>query len=186
MRRPEIAQKVSDAKKGKSLQELGHKEDCTCPVCRMMRGNVPSEEHPAYGHRCSKETKRKIGEANSRSMKKLWSTNRYVQMQMKARGVAPNKAELLLLSILNQYFPNQWRYVGDGQLIISAKCPDFVHIDRKLLIELFGDYWHDESEIGPRTKIFEVHGYRTLILWEHELQVPSIIVNKVVEFTAEN
>ncbi len=46
MKDPEVAKKVSDAQKGKSLEELGHKEDCSCFVCRMKRGEVSKEEHP--------------------------------------------------------------------------------------------------------------------------------------------
>ena len=38
MKRPEVREKVSASKKGKTLEELGHGPDCTCCMCRAKRG----------------------------------------------------------------------------------------------------------------------------------------------------
>jgi very-short-patch-repair endonuclease len=90
----------------------------------------------------------------------------------------PNKPETVLLGMLNNSFPGEWEFVGDGKLVIVGKNPDFAHKTDKRLIELFGDYWHSEQVTGipedqheqERTQLFENEGYQTLIIWEHELK----------------
>lgn len=76
-----------------------------------------------------------------------------------------------------------YRYVGDGQFILAGKCPDFVNCSgEKKVIELFGDYWHDDDEAEERTELFGTFGYDTLIVWEHELQDQRTLTAKLVEF----
>lgn len=51
----------------------------------------------------------------------------------------PNEYGKILDAILQEIFPNEWKYVGDGQLIINGKNPDWVNINgKKQLIELWG------------------------------------------------
>jgi len=133
------------------------------------------------GRKHTSEHRRK----NSVSRKLLWQDPGFVQKQMKARKVYPNKAEMFLQGILDRVDPGNWIYVGDGrdkQYILSGKVPDFVHRTKKLIIELFGDYWHKEEEIEPRTKLFEKHRYQTLIIWEHELQLVTSVMKTVQNF----
>ncbi len=100
-------------------------------------------------------------------------------MQMKARKVQPNKTELELNILLQRLAPNQWKYVGDGEIIIGGKCPDFININgQKKIIELFGDYWHSEEiqkmsveqHVQERINHFAQYGYQTLIIWEDDLR----------------
>lgn len=114
--------------------------------------------------------------------KRLWQNPEYVTKQMKAAHVRQNKSEKYLEQLLQELQPDEWHFVGDGQLIIAGKCPDFVHTSKKLIIELFGDYWHDESEMNPRIQLFEKHGYQTLIIWYEELKQHSILKRKVLEW----
>ena len=74
--------------------------------------------------------------------KRCWKNPEYVRKQMIARNrITINKKESLLLNQLNLLYPNEWRFVGCGELIINGKCPDFVNINgQKKIIELFGDY----------------------------------------------
>ena len=105
------------------------------------------------------------------ALKEKWQTEDYVRKQMKARAVRPNKTEIFLESILNDNFPNEWKYVGDGEVIIGGKCPDFININgKKEIIELFGDYWHKGENPEDRKNIFKKYGYHTLVIWEHELK----------------
>lgn len=100
------------------------------------------------------------------------------------KWIRPTKIEIFLNTLLNKYFPNQWKYVGDGQLIIGGKCPDFANIDgRKDLIELFGNYWHAPSDKEKRTNHFSKYGYRTLVIWENELDNEENIIKIITEFT---
>jgi hypothetical protein len=99
----------------------------------------------------------------------------------------PNKPEHQLNIILDELYPNQWEYVGDGKKIIYGKNPDFWNGDHKL-IELFGDYWHttkarnyEETEEG-RISFFKQYGYKCLVIWEHELKQPEQVVHKIIKY----
>lgn len=83
----------------------------------------------------------------------------------------PNYRELQLLKILDNLYPNEWKYVGDGSFIINGKNPDFINCNgKKLIIELFGERWHDKSEEESRKEAFKPYGYNTLIIWVRELR----------------
>ncbi len=105
-----------------------------------------------------------------------------MQKQMNARHVDQNKAEKLLETLINHITPD-FQFTGDGKKIIAGKCPDFVNEERHLIIELFGDYWHSPEEVEPRVRLFELQGYRTLVIWEHELKELEKIKQKILEFT---
>ncbi len=103
--------------------------------------------------------------------KKKWKRAEYVQNQMKSRGVSPNKLEKNFEKLLNKLYPKEWKFVGDGKLIINGKCPDFVNINgKKKLIELYGNYWHRTDDPEDRKKEFKLFGWDTLILWEKDIK----------------
>lgn len=77
----------------------------------------------------------------------------------------PNKLEQHILNIVNEEF----NYVGDGKLWIGNKNPDFIHKKDKIIIEVFGDYWHKEEDVTKRITCFSKSGYKTIILWEHDI-----------------
>jgi len=90
---------------------------------------------------------------------------------MKARHLKPNKLEKKLEKRLQRLFPNQWKYVGNGELVIGGRCPDYVNIDgKKRLIELFGDYWHVKDNPQDRIDHFKKYGFDTFIIWEKEMK----------------
>ena len=138
-----------------------------------------------------KERRIKTGERS----KKQWEINREYMMEVchnlsvkerrtrstiKACNIRPNRQEAILNNILSTNFPNDWKYVGNGDLIIAGKCPDFVNTNgKKALIELFGDYWHKDDNPEDRIKIFEPYGYKTLVVWENELKNPDAIVARI-------
>mgnify|MGYP001768612299 CR=1 FL=1 len=110
-------------------------------------------------------------ERMSTSKIKNWQDPEYIRTQMKARSVKQNKVEKLLENILNKLYPNEYKFVGDGKVIIAGKCPDFININgQKKIIELFGDYWHRDEDPQNRIDVFKPSGYDTLIIWEHELK----------------
>lgn len=125
--------------------------------------------NPNYGKHPSEETLRKLFRANQ---------------------IKPNKQELKLQEILNRYFPNTWKFVGDGQLVIGGKCPDFTNINaKKSLIEFFGDHWHADgmierwtrTELG-RIMCYNSYGYKCLVIWEHELRNEEAVVEKIKQW----
>lgn len=115
--------------------------------------------------------------------KALWQEPSFVRKQMKARGVSPNKAEMLLGDILEKALPGEYRYVGDGAFILAGKCPDFMNVNgQKKLIELYGDYWHRGDNPQDRIDLFREYGYRTLILWESELKDIDALITALYNF----
>ena len=123
------------------------------------------------------ETQRKDGV-------KHWADPEYAHKQ-RMRMLQYNRKEMtrqevIMQSILTEYFPNEWEYVGNnGKGLIGNKVPDFIHANgRKLAIECFGDFWHDpirnksllyHQTFQGRTEFLNANGYEVLILWEHEI-----------------
>lgn len=90
------------------------------------------------------------------------------------------KLETYFLSLLDSYFPNEWKYVGDGQVIIDGKCPDFINVNgKKEIIETYGNYWHRNDNPQDRIDKFAKFGYKTLVIWENELQDTASAVSKI-------
>jgi len=75
--------------------------------------------------------------------------------------------------------------VNDGGIFIGGFVPDFISIKgEKRIVELFSDYWHRNTEKKDRERIkaYKKNGYRTLIIWEHELKDEDKILNKMLQF----
>lgn len=116
--------------------------------------------------------------------KEQWQNAAFSKMMWESWDVKPNKSEIFLQSILDKYFPNEWKYVGNGQLIIGRKCPDFTNINgKKALIELYGTYWHRGEDPMERINLFMEYGYNTLVIWESELKDKDALVQKIKDFS---
>ena len=110
----------------------------------------------------------------------VWAEQQ-VQKMMAGQRVLPTKPELELFSLLNS---KGYRYVytGDRGLFIGGKNPDFIWPERRLIVECFGAYWHDEDEIESRTKHFVNYGFETLIIWDYELDNIEQLLVRLKEF----
>jgi very-short-patch-repair endonuclease len=91
------------------------------------------------------------------------------------------------------YFPNEWEFIGyNPEEDIDGKLPDFKHKQHNWLIEHFGDYHHNDNnprlkehqKYNGRMKFLLERGYKTLILWEHEVKKHPIseIANRIKEY----
>lgn len=110
-----------------------------------------------------------------------WSDPEYSNRQRESRCSAPNGAERKLLALLKNN-DLAFKYVGDFQLNLGGKFPDFVHAVKPLLIELFGEPWHEPEEEQERIDHFAQFGYRTLVIWCDELKDPGTLILKVTTF----
>ena len=170
-----------------------------CKISETSKGRVKSSEARAKlsqsltGKTHAPETKAKIG----RIKKKAWQDPewrdkvvlsqivgrkevmkrdptwraRQIEAQRKGYSLFPNKAETALLNLLEQDYPNEWAYVGNGSLIIGNWNPDFANVNgHKELIEVFGDHWHRGQNPQDRIDLFKRFGFRTLVIWECELK----------------
>lgn len=129
------------------------------------------------GKKRSAENKAKI----SKSMLKLWQDPAFARAQVQAFGMRPNHLESEVQAAIKQF---GFVYVGDGQLAVGGKVPDFWNGDHKI-VEVYGDYWHAGQNPQDRIDLFKAQGYDCLVVWEHEWQEdPAAVVERVREFSA--
>ena len=188
---------------GKHLQ---HTEECKAQLSTARMG----ANNPFFGKQHTKETRAKIsaiwtGRQHTKETRAKMSANQMgennsfygkhhsaeaLRKMMLAMNIKPNGPERKLDNILSKNWPNEWKYVGDGQVSFDGLCPDFINCNsKKLIIELFGDYWHSpemsdnwrRSELG-RIMVFSQFGYKTLVIWERELRDESRVVLKIKQF----
>ena len=116
-------------------------------------------------------------------VKALWQDPEYVSKQMRSRHVMPNRLEIEFYSLLDNLYPEEWKYVGDGQLIIGGKCPDFANINgKKALIEVFGSYWHNGENPQETIGHYSEYGFQCLVIWEHELKDKQAVIATIKAF----
>ena len=130
----------------------------------------------------------------SRTQKEHFDDPRHAEMVLKASRTAlqrrPNNSELRLQEILNTHFPGLWQFVGDFGFWIGGHNPDFVVSDsRKLVLEMFGVYWHSEYAFPNRlteqelVEYYRSHGYDCLVLWEDVVWCDEkLVVESVTRF----
>lgn len=129
----------------------------------------------------------------SRTVKERWANPEYKDRVFKkiliSLDIKPNKPETMLGNILNDIYPGDYEYTGDGRIVISGLSPDFSNIrGEKEVIELFGMYWHNregiswhQTELG-RIMAYRTSGYRCLVIWENELNDIPLLKTKIENF----
>lgn len=166
-----------------------HSEETKEKIGRANSGRIFTEEQRrriSEGHTgisMSEEAKR----LSSQSHKALWTNLEFVRGMKKAQGMQPNWDEYALGMILEKNFPKEWMYTGDGKagLTTGGKIPDFIHNNgRKLVIEMFGTFWHDTTLFPNRPTEAELithygkHGFGCLVIWDYQI-LENYVVTKV-------
>jgi very-short-patch-repair endonuclease len=191
----ETREKMSLAHSGIKNHFFGkhHTEDVreTIRLSRMGRpttlGRKASEETKARISLSKKGRSVKSSATRSNTYKALWQDAEFAKKQirqiLKGNRNLPNKPETVLMTLLDAHYPNEYKYVGDGSFIIGRFNPDFVNVNgRKQVIELFGHYWHDESQEALRKETFAKFGFASLIIWDDELNDLEAVVKKIDDF----
>ena len=162
----------SDWKKGKSWTELYKNAEEMFKMARSKRN--------------SKATEFKSGWQNT---KKGLAMIKKSRQTMGGKG-SPKTEETMKKIIKDNNLP--FNFVGDGELMVGTKNPDFVYsLDGRKIIEVFGDYWHrddiakywHQTEDGCKS-YYEAFGYNILIVWEKELKDTDKVLKRVREFMA--
>lgn len=136
-----------------------------------------------------------IREKNRIARRKRWENTetKVADMQAMVMGqhIEPNKSEQRLMALLNEFFPHEWQFVGDGSFWVGELNPDFIPTDgRKLVIDLFSDYWHNRAGLpsykteSGRIVLLNSYGYRGLVVWDNELKRKDTLRRKITEFVA--
>lgn len=160
-KRPEVA-----AKKSASLKKVDH---------YWTRGKNSAMKRPEVRAKFSGENH--IFKRNPDALRNC----------MRAQHAKPNSKEFQLNSILQSIWPKEWQFVGDGKVVIEGFCPDFINVNgKKLIIELFGDYWHNrigaKEKDQRRIKAYKSKGFDTMVIWENELSQSSNVIKKITNF----
>ncbi len=190
----EARKKMSDTRKGKPHSEEHNKNiGIALKKSEAFHAIFENKEYlkkiseALSGRELSDETKEKIRQADL----KRWASytlderNKLIEKIMKGNAISPNKPEQALLKVLiDVCTPLNLTplFVGDGSLVINGRCPDFIIKGSNMLIELFGTYWHKNEDPEERINLFKDSGYRTLIVWENELDDESLLKAKIISF----
>ncbi len=190
----EARKKMSDTRKGKPHSEEHNKNiGIALKNSEAFHALFKNEEYlkkianSLTGTERSEEVCKKISE----SLKHTWASysseqkDALVAKIMKGNAMSPNKQEMRLFKVLVEIcIPLGLTplFVGDGSLVINGRCPDFIIKGSNKLIELFGTYWHKNEDQEERINLFKDSGYRTLIVWENELDNESLLKAKILSF----
>lgn len=139
-------------------------------ISNAMKDKLKSDEH-----------KKKLSESKQEMWNNLTQEQRVNRLKHWWNQRTPNKKEELLDKLLTQWYGDKFRFVGDGKIFIGNMVPDFIG-HGKLIIELFGDYWHKPEDEDKRATHFAKYGYKTLVVWENELCNKNLVKQKVESF----
>lgn len=168
MQRPQIKQKIQ-----KTWFKKGYRNS---PETEFKKGAIPWNR----GRQWSEEFKKKQSiirkqfiKNNPEFLKKILTFRR------------PNNTEKKLTEVFQKHFPNEFRFVGDGSFVIEGLNPDWIDCNgKKLIIELFGEPWHEKEEEQKRIDTFSRYGFKTLILWWKDTRNEKLVIEKVRNFLA--
>lgn len=129
----------------------------------------------------SENGRKKLSRIMATRMKEAWKDPAFAKKCLVFNS--PNKSEQKLMGILDSLYPGEWKFVGDGQVIIDRKCPDFINVNgQKKIIELYGERWHQNDDPRDREVAFAPFGYRTLVVWTRELCGIKKLTRKLNDF----
>lgn len=98
------------------------------------------------------------------------------------RRKIPNRQEIFLINLFQEHnLP--YRYVGNGQVILGNKNPDFINTNgQKKVIEFFGEYWHKPEDEEIKREIYQQYGFSMLVIWGKELKNKDSLLAKILAF----
>jgi len=204
-----IGRHHSDATRAK-LRAANLGKQLTAEVRAKIGAAHRGEHSPMWGKHLSTDTRAKLrmtklGKRFSAELcaklsaihRALWENPEYrdraIQAMRKGMVIRPTAPERQMRTLLDTHFPGEWKYVGNGDVIIGGKNPDFMNVNgRKAVIEVFGDYWHSkrvtgkepEQEVADRIAHFARYGFDCLVIWERETCDESTMLKKAGAFCA--
>ena len=168
--------------------------------------NQKGKNNNFYGKKHPEERKLRMGLTHKRKWRdkeyrerhissrlKHWSNpekkEKHLNAIFKGLELKPNKPEKIVINLIKENNLH-FNYVGDGKIWFRGEKysfnPDFLSKNPKHIIEVFGNYWHNRKDWKERDverlRTYKKYGYRTLIIWEHELKNTSQVLNKIKEF----
>jgi hypothetical protein len=196
---------IGISKKGQKTR-LGtkHKPESIKRMSEVKIGN-----HYSKGHIMPKESKEKLSKEKtgkkqtietklkrSNTYKIKWQNPEYADHIIMASSIGmsehPNKPETILTNLLNELYPEMWKFVGDDKKYKKGHLlPDFINKEDNKIIEHFGVYTHGQrlrkyhgTEQG-RIEYYSNYGYKTLVIWDVELyNQREIVIQRIKDFVS--
>jgi hypothetical protein len=171
-------------------------------ITRRAKGEVSKLKGKTYEEIYGKKEARRVLKIKSQSAKQWWEglteeERERASEQSRVNGAKsiglpvtfkPSIPEALFIERLDREFPGVWKYVGNGQVWIAGKNPDFLNVNgQKLLIETFTPYYKErdygsvEAYIEQRGAHFAEYGFRTLFLDLYEKNW-DLLIKQVRDF----
>lgn len=176
---PDTRKKSSLSHMGKPLSEQ-HKQN--------LRGKIPWMKGKHHTKKTKKQMKKNHADFRGEKSPLFGSHPNEESLRKMLNISTPSGPELYLDFILQNHFPDEWEFTGDGGFILHGLCPDFINCNgRKQIIELFGERWHtgkiplNRTEAGRR-EIFVRSGYDLLVIWDYELVDEKKVIEKIKDF----
>ena len=122
-----------------------------------------------------------FAEAHRGRLKKRWSDPKEKLKMLTTITLSPNKIE----TNFHEHFKDKIKFTGDRQFWIRFdvkyasgdkagkfihKNPDFKVHGQKKVIELYGDYWHQNDDPLELMINYRNAGYKCLIFWEYDIK----------------
>lgn len=179
--------------KGKDNPMYGRKRpDVVLRNKLMIRKGIKRPNHSKFMKEWHKNNSHPLLGKPNHKLRLMNKDPEFLKKAMLSKHIRPNIPERAFINLIEKNnLPFQ--YVGDGSYFVGNKNPDFISNDKKYIIEIFGDYYHDENRrklpysrtYNGTKKYYEEKGYKILIVWEKELKEIEFVLNKTREFIGE-
>ena len=172
-------------------------ECCGCVACQSMRGLVEGNHNGMFGKQHSDESKKLMSEslmghipwnkgltkntdirlARCSDIKiQQWKDPEFSKMMLHRR--TPSGPEKSFIDSFKEF-----KYVGNGDLNIDGKNPDFVCItDDHKLVEIWGEYYKKGRNPQDLIDFYKVRGYGCLVIWASELRYLDKVMLRISKF----
>jgi len=196
--RIEIGNKVSKALKGRTWDDKFGKNKADEMKKNLSEKNTGKKrpEHSAWmkkNNRVGEESVRrkisidKIEKWKDPEYRKKQLSEENIQKRLKGLLKRPTSFEKKIISLCSKYrLP--FVYTGDGRIFIGRKNPDFINEEKKIVIEVFLNYFKErdygsvENYIEERGSYMKERGYDCIFIREEEVMDKNwenICLNKI-------
>jgi len=203
LKRPEVRRKISEAKKGKPPAFLMTDEGKRRQSIRTRERNLKDNpaKRPEVRRKISEKLKGRHNSPNteftSERLKLLWKDpnyrNKVIKNSRKIRR--PTSPEVKFIEVCEKYnLPFVYTGSGKRTVVVGNRVPDFVHRDKKVVVEILGTYWHsplvNHKLRWDRTApvildSYRKNGWKCILIWDYELEDEKSVVGKLKEVIVE-